>query len=335
MSRATITDIAKELGISASTVSRALRDHPDTSLATREKVKATADKLDYFPDSLAQGFKKQRTSTIGIIVPEIQHHFFSSAISGIEEIAYEAGFTIMVCQSAENYEREKLNLRAMISNRVAGLLVSLSQTTENIEHFDVLFKRKIPVVFFDRTHEDLKASKVIVDDYDGSYQMVNHLIQKGYKRIAHIAGPSNVLIGKHREQGYRDALIDHGLPIEEDLIIRGGYRKRDGSRGIKKLLELKILPDAVFCVNDPVAIGAFTVLRQKKIRIPEDVALAGFSNNPLSSLIDPPLTTVDQASYEIGKTAVKILLKQIEKGVDKVKPETIIKKTSLIVRKST
>ena len=335
MSRSTITDIARELGISASTVSRALRDHPDISLATREKVKKAAERLDYFPDSIAQGFKRQRTSTIGIIVPEIQHHFFSSAISGIEEIAYTSGLTIMVCQSNEDCEREKLNLRALVSHRVAGLLVSLSQTTTDVSHFDILKKRKIPVVFFDRTHEDLSGSQVIVDDYQGAYELVTYLVGRGYRKIAHIAGPANILIGRERERGYRDALLDNGLIPEERYIIHGGCRKRDGVQGMRRLLELDQWPDAVFCVNDPVAIGAFTILRERKIHIPREVALAGFSNNPLSSLIEPQLTTVDQASYEIGRVAAELLLKQIKKGSNNVSPEIIVKKTRLIIREST
>lgn len=335
MSRATITDIARELGKSPSTVSRALRDHPDISQTTKKQVKEAAERLEYFPDTLAQGFKKQRTNTIGIIVPEIQHHFFSSAISGIEEITYNSGFTIMVCQSNEDYDREKLNLRALVSNRVAGLLVSLSQSTADVSHFEILKKRNIPVVFFDRSHKDITASQVIVDDYQGAYDLVTHLIHRGYKRIAHIAGPDNILIGKERERGYRAAHRDHGLKVDESLIVRGGYRKRDGSMGVKKLLTLPTPPDAIFAVNDPVALGAFIVLKKKQIRIPEDIALAGFSNNPLSSLIDPPLTTVDQASYVIGRNAAKLLLEQIEKGIENVSPVIQVEKTRLIIREST
>lgn len=335
MSRATLSDIAREIGRSTSTVSRALKNHPDISKATKEKVREIAERLDYFPDTLAQGFKNQRTTTIGIIVPEIQHHFFSSAISGIEELMYNAGFTIMVCQSNEDYEREKLNLRALVSNRVAGLLVSLSETTFDVSHFDILEKRKIPVVFFDRTHKDITATQVVVDDYQGAYELVKHLVERGYKRIAHIAGPENIMIGRERERGYRDALLAHGLAVDESLIVRGGYRRRDGKSGSEKILNLSPAPDAIFAVNDPVALGAFVVLKEKGIRIPEDIALAGFSNNPLSSLIDPPLTTVEQFSYNIGKCAAKLLLEQIEKGCDNVSPVTQIEKTKLIIRKST
>lgn len=335
MSRATITDIAKELSISPSTVSRALRNHPDISQATKDKVIDTANKFDYFPDTLAQGLKKQRTNTIGIIVPEIQHHFFSSAISGIEDITYSAGFTIMVCQSNEDYEREKLHVRALVSNRIAGLLISLSQSTDDISHFDVLKRRNIPVVFFDRTHEKITDSQVIVDDYKGAYELVCHLIERGYKRIAHLAGPENISIGRNRLNGYRDALTAHGIAIDEKYIVSGGFRQEDGTNGIQKLLQLDTPPDAVFAVNDPVALGAFIVLKEKKLRIPEDIALAGFSNNPFSSIIEPPLTTVDQAAHEIGKTAARLLLDQIESGIVNRKPEIIVHETKLIIRKST
>ena len=335
MSRATLSDIARELGTSTSTVSRALRNHPDISESTKEKVREVAERLEYFPDTLAQGFKKQRTTTIGIIVPEIQHHFFSSAISGIEELAYNAGFTIMVCQSNEDYEREKLNLRALVSNRVAGILVSLSQTTKDVSHFEILKKRKIPVVFFDRSHKDITESQVIVDDYQGAYELVKYLAHRGYKRIAHIAGPENIMIGMERERGYRDALTDHNLVVDKTLVVRGGYRRRDGSIGVQKLLDLASVPDAIFAVNDPVALGAFVVLKERGIRIPEDIALAGFSNNPLSSLLEPPLTTVDQFSYNIGKRAAQLLLEQIDKGPENVPPVIQVEKTKLIIRKST
>lgn len=335
MSRATLSDIARELGRSTSTVSRALRNHPDISKSTKEKVREVAERLEYFPDTLAQGFKKQRTTTIGIIVPEIQHHFFSSAISGIEELTYNAGFTIMVCQSNEDYEREKLNLRALVSNRVAGLLVSLSQTTTDVGHFDIVKKRKIPIVFFDRTHKDITDSQVVVDDYQGAYELVTHLVHRGYKRIAHIAGPENIMIGRERERGYRAALRDHNMLVDNALIVRGGYRRRDGSIGVLKLLDLASVPDAIFAVNDLVALGAFIVLKERGIQIPEDIALAGFSNNPFSSLIDPPLTTVDQFSYDIGKSAARLLFEQIDKGSENVSPVTRVEKTKLIIRKST
>ncbi len=334
MSRATIKDIAKVLSISPSTVSRALRDHPDISNETKEKVLNTAKELDYFPDSLAQGLKSRRTNTIGIIVPEIKHHFFSSAISGIEDVTYNSGFTILVCQSNESVEREKLNLKTLVSNRIAGLLVSLSQTTTDASHFKVLKKRGIPVVFFDRTIEGLNASKVIVDDFQGAYDIVSHLIQSGYKRIAHIAGPTNISIGNNRLKGYQKALEDNNIPINSDLIIEGGFRQKDGSSAADKLIELENRPDAIFAVNDPVAIGAFSKIKERGLVIPDEMALVGFSNNPVSALIEPALTTVEQPSHEIGRIAAELLLEKIN---DSSKAEDVVEKilkTKLIIRQS-
>jgi LacI family transcriptional regulator len=334
MSRATIVDIAKALNISPSTVSRALRDHPDISNVTKSRVLETAERLDYFPDSLAQGLKKRQTNTIGIIVPEIKHHFFSFAISGIEEVAYNSDYTIMVCQSNEDDNRERLNLRALVSNRIAGLLVSISQKTKDISHFNILHKRRIPVVFFDRCNDQITQSRVIVDDYQGAFHAVSHLIQRGYKRIAHITGPDFISISKDRNQGYKDALRKYGHTVEERYIIKGGMQQDDGTRAIKKLLTLNPRPDAVFTVNDPVAIGVFIVLKQHGINIPGEMALVGFSNNPISELLEPALTTVEQPAYEIGKSAATILLDRINSGDLEREPVVKVLKTNLIVRQS-
>ncbi len=334
MSRGTIVDIANELKISPSTVSRALRDHPDISKKTKHRVIETAERLDYFPDSLAQGLKSRKTNTIGIIVPEIRHHYFSSAISGIEEVTYRSDFTIMVCQSNEDYQREEINLRALVSNRMAGLLISISQTTTSGGHFDILRRRGIPIVFFDRINDSIEGSQVIVNDYQGAFDAASHLAERGYKRIAHIAGPSTISIGRNRFLGYRDALEQHDLPFSSELVVEGGFRENDGKVGINKLLSLSKKPDAVFAVNDPVAIGAYSVLKERKFKIPDDIALVGFSNNPISALLEPPLTTVNQPSYEIGKTAASLLLEQIHS--EEKHPVPVIKEyqTQLIIRKS-
>jgi len=334
MSRTTIVDIAKVLNISASTVSRALRDHPDISKATKKRVLETAERLDYFPDSMAQGLKKRRSTTIGIIVPEIKHHFFSHAISGIEDITYRSGYTIMVCQSNEDYEREMINLHALVSNRVAGILVSIAQNTVDVSHFEILQKRKIPVVFFDRTNEKITQNQVVADDYVGAFEAVSYLIKKGYRKIAHLCGPENISIGRDRCNGYQDALLQHGLAVDEKYIIRGGVQQNDGSIAAQKLLQMAHRPDAIFAVNDPVAIGAYVVLKEQNIKIPQEIALVGFSNNPVSALLEPSLTTVEQPAHEIGKTAAKILLEQIESEEQDLKPVKKILKTNLIVRQS-
>jgi len=331
----TIKDIAKELKLSPSTVSRALRDHPDISRPTKNRVISLAQKLDYHPDTIAQSLQTKKTKSIGVIVPEIKQPFFASVINGIEEVAYAAGYTIIVCQSNETFEREVLYTRTLLSHRVAGLLVSLSQTTKNLDHFKILQQRGVSIVFFDRVSDAMEASKVVVDDYNGAFAVVEHLVEAGYKRIAHLAGPKNLSISQYRLKGYRDALKQHNLPYDEELIVYGGLDDTDGVVGFQKLLNLKTMPDAVFAVNDPVATGAFVSIKELGLKIPDDIGLAGFSNTNVSSLLDPPLTTVEQPSFEIGKTAAHLLIEQIMNADKNFVPKSIVLKTHLIVRGST
>ena len=335
MAPATIKDLAKALNLSPSTVSRALRDHPDISPLTKKRVLFLADQLDYHPDSIAQSLQTKKTKTIGVIVPEIKQPFFASVINGIEEYAYAAGYTIIVCQSNESYDREVVYTRSLVSHRVAGLLVSLSRTTEKFDHFKVLQRRDVPVVFFDRVSEEIAASKVVVDDYRGAYDVVEHLVKTGYHRIAHLAGPENLSISKFRLKGYKDALKHYNMPLNGELIVSGGLDDTDGVVGFQKLLNLQTLPDAIFAVNDPVATGAFVTIKEHGLKIPVDIALAGFSNTHMTSLLDPPLTTVEQPSYEIGITAAQLLMEQINSRDDKFVPQLKVLKTHLLVRGST
>jgi DNA-binding LacI/PurR family transcriptional regulator len=335
MAPATIKDLARELKLSPSTVSRALRNHPDISPKTKKRVAMLADKLDYHPDSIAQSLQTKKTKTIGVIVPEIKQPFFASAINGIEELAYAAGYTIIVCQSNETADREVLVTRSLGSHRVAGLLVSLSRSTENLDHFKILQRRGVPIVFFDRVSHDIEASKVVVDDYKGAFDVVEHLIKSGYQRIAHLAGPKNLSISKFRLKGYMDALQQGNLSFNASMVIYGGLDDTDGIIGFQKLLNLKPLPDAIFAVNDPVATGAFVMIKEHGMKIPDDIALAGFSNTYMTSLLDPPLTTVEQPSYEIGKTAAQLLMEQINSNNEKFSPKFVVLKTHLIVRGST
>ncbi len=335
MAPATIKDLARELKLSPSTVSRALRDHPDISPKTKKRVVSLADKLDYHPDSIAQSLQTKKTKTIGVIVPEIKQPFFAAAINGIEELAYAAGYTIIVCQSNETVDREVLVTRSLGSHRVAGLLVSLSRNTKNLDHFKVLQRRGVPIVFFDRVSNDIEASKVVVDDYKGAFDVVEHLIKAGYKRIAHLAGPKNLSISKFRLKGYMDALQQGNLPFNDSMVVYGGLDDTDGIVGFQKLLNLETLPDAIFAVNDPVATGAFVMIKEHGMKIPDDIALAGFSNTYMTSLLDPPLTTVEQPSYEIGKTAAQLLMEQINSNDENFVPKFIVLKTHLIVRGST
>lgn len=333
MTPMTIKDLARKLGISPSTVSRALRDHPDISPATKQRVAEAAEKYHYQPNQLAQSLQKKRSSTIGVIVPEIRHHFFSTVISGIEDVAYEHGFTIMVCQSGETLDREVLNTQAMISNRVAGLLIAISSETTTFDHLSTAMRHGVPLVQFDRVVEELDTSKVVVDDYAAAYGAVSHLVESGYRRIGHMAGQEGILLNRRRFEGYRDALRDNGLKLEEKFHLYGGYREEDGREGADRYLALDELPEAILAINDPVAVGLFIRFKEVGVRIPDDVALVGFSDTPAAALIEPALTTVYQPAMEMGRTAVSLLLKQFAEG-DGCTPETVTLPTRLLVRGS-
>jgi len=333
MKQATIVDIARRLQISPSTVSRALSDHPDIKEETKGLVRQVAKELRYTPNPIAQSLKSSRTTTIGVIVPEIKHDFFSSAISGIEEVAYQSGYTIILCQSNESFEREVVNTNVLMHHRVAGVVVSISQNTKSGEHFQDLLRRKIPLVFFDRVCEDVVASKVVIDDYKSAFDAVTYLIGRGYRKIAHFAGPRELDICKKRLNGYVEALKNAGHLVHEELIRYGGLHEQDGYESLDGMLKRNDLPDAIFCVNDPVAIGAFQRINEAGLKIPADIALIGFSNNIITTLINPQMTTVDQPSFEMGKRAATLLIDAIEKKVNE--PVTVVLDTKLIVRGST
>src|SRR3990172_2285758 len=312
MRHSTITDIAKKLGVSPSTVSRALSDHPDIKNETKLQVRKLADELSYTPNTIARSLKSSRSTIIGVIVPEIKHDFFSSAISGIEDVAYQSGYTIILCQSNESFEREVVNTNMLMHQRVAGVIVSISQNTKSGDHFQDMLKRRIPLVFFDRVCEDVVASKVVIDEYKSSFDAVNYLVGRGYKKIAHLAGPKELGICIKRWTGYVDALKQAQLPLLNEYVRYGGLHEQDGYSSMDSLLKEKIVPDAVFAVNDPVAIGAFQRIKEAGLKIPDDVAIMGFSNNRITSLVDPQLTTVDQPSFEMGRRSAEMLIKMIE-----------------------
>jgi DNA-binding LacI/PurR family transcriptional regulator len=330
---ATIVDIAKKLGISASTVSRSLSDHPGIKRETKELVKKVAKELRYIPNPNARNLKSNRATTIGVMVPQIKHDFFSSAISGIEEVANQYGYTIIVCQSNESYEREVLNTSVLTGHRVAGIIVSISQKTRDSEHFQELVRRNIPLVFFDRICEDVKASKVVIDDYKSAFDAVTYLINKGYKKIVHFAGPKDVGVYEKRLKGYTDAILNARLPFHEEFIIHAGLDVSSGYESMDSLFKSKIFPDAIFTVNDPVALGACKRIKEAGLKIPNDVAAIGFSNNVVSSVVDPPLTTIDQFPFEMGKKAAELLIQMIKDNM--MEPKTLVLDTKLVIRGST
>jgi len=330
----TIKDIAKELGISASTVSRALKDHPDISSKTKEAVNKLAKEWHYKPNAVALSLRHSKTNIIGVIIPEIVHHFFSSVISGIEEIANKAGYNVMMFQSNESFEREIANVQALLSSRVDGVLVSMSKETKDFSHFKELRDNGIPIVFFDRVCNELSSDNVIVDDFAGAFAAVEHLINIGCKRIAHLSAPQHMLLGQNRLKGYRQALLKHKMPIDENLIIKCDSYE-ESIELTPELLKLSTPPDAIFAVNELTAAGALTAVKKVGFRVPEDISIVGFTDGLVSRTTDPNLTTLEQHGYEVGLKASELLVGRIKEGDMDYEPVTKVVKTNLIVRGST
>ncbi len=329
-----MADMARELNLSVSTVSRALNNDGSISDVTKQRVWQLAKDLNYHPNHLAAGLRKGRSNLLGVLVPHIEGHFFSSVLHGIETVARKAGFNVMMCQSNEDVASERKNIDTFLNAQVEGILVSLSRTTHDSRHFDKVHKRGIPLVFFDRMLDELHVSAVVVDDRQGAYQVTRHLIEQGNRRIAHFAGPQHLNIYKHRQQGYLDALRTYGLPHEEDLIFTCDMTLEEGAAGMAQLLQLPTPPDAVFSASDFSIVGALQVLKERGIRVPHDMALAGFSNETFTSLTEPRLTSVDQRCEQMGQSAVRLFLEMVEDTTGRFSPRRIVLQPDVLIRES-
>ncbi len=331
-SQVTIKDIARELGISPSTVSRALKDHPDISQETKRLVNELAARYNYKPNIIALSLRNQRSNVIGVVIPEIVHYFFSSVISGIEEVANEHGYSVMISQSAEDYNREVAACDAFLNGIIDGVLVSVSKETTDYSHFLRFEEEGIPIVFFDRVVDEVQADRVIIDDFDGAYQATEHLIVQGRRKIVHFAGPQNRLIGQNRLNGYLKAMRDNGVVIDERLIIPCDTFQ-SALVETQKLIDSGLRFDSIFTVNDFTAAGAMKVLLRNGYRIPQDIAVVGFGDDQTSLMVEPTLTTVNQPGFEMGKKAMEQLIRRITQ-TKQDPPVTEILKTQLIVRES-
>ncbi|WP_040670417.1 LacI family DNA-binding transcriptional regulator [Nitritalea halalkaliphila] len=333
-SKVTLKDIAKELGISVSTASRALKAHPDIAKETVRAVKELAEKYQYVPNSLAISFRKKKTFNIGLVVPEIVHHFFSNIISGAIATANQSGYNVMVSQSNDVLQDEKAAVNAMLHSGVDGLLISISNETVLGEHIQELMHAGKPVVQMDKVTDHLKTPQVIVDDFDGAYQAVQHLIQNGYRKIAHFRGRPIVKNANQRYFGYLQALKDAGITPEKDWVKHCvQINEAEGYRFAKELLEGPNPPDAFFCITDLVALGVLRYLKEQKIEVPGEVGLMGFSNWKLAEISSPALSTVDQHGYEIGVRATQMLLDSLAGASISSDAITEIK-TNLVIRES-
>lgn len=333
-SKTTIHDIAEKLNITASTVSRALNNNPRISEATRKAVQKTAKQLNYQPNHIAAALRHGKSHIIGVIVPTADRSFFSSIVRGVEEIANKINYKVIICQSYDNYEKEVQTIDALLNARVDGIIASIGKNTEDFSHFKKAQEKGLPVVLFDRTTDELEVSQVMVDDYLGAFKATEHLIGQGCSRIAHFTSPKKISIYKERLRGYRDALAKHGILYNERLVIESNLQLEDGRKSMEQLLLQDEKVDAVFSASDYGAMGAMQVLKERKIKIPEEVALVGFSNEPFASFTDPPLTTVDQFTLQMGNITAELFFEQLKQNGKKHMPQKTVLKPELIVRAS-
>jgi LacI family transcriptional regulator len=331
----TIKDIAKALGLSTSTVSRALRGSYEISTETKKLVLEYAEKLNYRPNPIAQSLKEKRSRSIGIIVCEIANNFFSQAINGIESVAYKKGYYVIISQSHESYEREVSNAQYLASRSVDGLLVSLSTETTDFSHLKKLHEKGLPIVFFDRVTEEMQTHKVIANNFNGAYQATEHLLRTGFKRIAHVTISPHLSITKERLAGYKAALADNGVPYDESLVKYckyGGLIMSEIEQAIDALLPKKI--DAIVAASDKLSTGCLSTLAKRKIKIPDDIALVGFTNSMLTEVFHPSMTSVRQPAFEMGQVAMEMLIQIIESRRPITEFETRMLNTELTIRAS-
>ena len=333
----TISDIAKALNFSSSTVSRALRDSYQISEATRRIVKAYAEKHNYHPNLVAQSLKSNKSKSIGLLLCSVPNNFFAEVISGVESIAYNSGYHIIITQSHESAEREARNLEHLIWRSVDGLIVSLSTETKDMSKLQQIHANGVPIVFFDRVSDCIDTHQVVADNIGASYNLTKHLLEGGFRKIAQITSAEDMSITHERNEGYFKALAEFGIPAREDYIQycrHGGMMIEEIETSVQKLLDLKEPPDALFTASDRITIGAFAFLHKKKIRIPDQMAIAGFCNFSSPELFNPSLTTICQPAFEIGKTAAELLIKLIESKRPATSFEKRILPTELIIRDS-
>lgn len=333
-SNVTLKQIANELGVSVMTVSRVVNNKSNVDEKTRKRVMEKAISMGYTPNHVAKSLVSQKTYTIGVVLPEIHHIFFSEVVSGIEEVVYNMNYQLFLINSAENYEREKKGIDALRAKRVDGILISCSENSDDVDYYKRVIDSGLPFVFFDRCVENIGASCVSVNDHGSSKMITAHLARLGRKKIAHLSGPEKISVGQQRREGYLKALHEYNLESRESWIEESGFREEGGYNAMKRLLKQDgdNRPDAVVAVNDPVAFGAMKAIREAGLKIPDDIAIVGFSDDIRSELMPEPLTTVRQPAYTLGKKAAEKLIRTIE-NEDEPK-ENIELITEVVVRKS-
>lgn len=327
--------LAEELHLSIATVSRALQDSHEVSAATKERVRALAAALHYEPNAYASSLRRHQSKTIGVVIPKVTNHFFALAINGIEEAARQANYHVLIYLTHDDYEREAAIIQHLKGGRVDGILMSVANGAEETKHLQGLKESNLPVVFFDRVCTDIPTANVTTNDYESGYQATEHLVAAGCRTIAHLLLSNNLSIGRHRHQGYLDALEAHGYPADAALVLPGTMDNQENAARIRELLQRRPDIDGIFASIERLAVSAYHVCRELGRRIPEDVKIVGFSNLESVSLFDPPLTTITQPAYAIGREAAKILLRAVEKKRAILPSQSVVLKSELVQRRST
>lgn len=333
MKKTTIYDIAKELNITAATVSRALNNNPRISEETKKLVKKTAKKLNYKQNKVALALKSGKSKNVGVVVPFINRNFFSTVIRGIEEELNPKGYHVMISQTHEEAEKEIDIVQNLLNAQVDGIIISTSRQIKSDDHYKYVLSKNVPLIFFDRKKEIEGVSSVTVDDAQGAYQATKHLIDQGCRHIAHMTVDLSLLIYQNRLAGYKQALADHGMAFDPDYVIALQSEIVAGKDAAKKLMGLPQPPDAIFSATDPGALGAIQYLKEIGKRIPDDFCVVGFSNEPYTQFMELPISSVDQSPLLMGKTAAKVFLEQIESNDVKIEKNVVLN-PSLEIRKS-
>tara|TARA_R110000765_G_scaffold294795_1_gene389909 strand:+ start:1508 stop:2524 length:1017 start_codon:yes stop_codon:yes gene_type:complete len=332
--RTTLKDIANVLSISTAAVSKALNDDTRISVKTKKAVKQVAKELNYQPNHLASALRKGKSNLVGVIVPRTNSSFFSSVVENMEEVLNKAGYNIIITQSNESFEKECKNIDTLLYTQVDGIIASMANETVDLSYYEKIKSNGIPLILFDRGENNLNVDYVGINDYDSSHMIIEHLVAKGCKRIAHIGGYRRTRIFNNRIRGYIDAIKKHDLPHDDELLIESSLTLEDGRRQMEKLLALENRPDAVYVASDYAALGALQVLKEKNIKVPEDIKLVGFGNEPFTSLVTPSITSVSQHSEQIGRLAAETFLGYVEKDIVVQSLNKIILDSELIIRSS-
>jgi LacI family transcriptional regulator len=330
----TIYDIATKLNVSAATVSRSLSGSAGVNKNTRKKILNAASDMGYSSNVFASNLRTKRSNTIGVIVPRLNSNFMADVIAGIEKVANEANFNLIISQSLETVKKEVANAQTMLNNRVDGLLVSLTYDTDNVDHFERFTKRNIPIIFFDRIYEHSNFPNIHINNFKAAYEVTQHLIKQGCKRIVHITGTGLRSVYEERFNGYKQALQDGGLAFTTDLLIITDLSGQAGVEAAKRILKMNISPDGIFSANDVCAINCMVELKKAGIKIPQDIAIAGFNNDPSCCFIEPNLTTIDYNGYDMGEISAKHLINHLTKDHDIQQTHSVVLRHELVVRGS-